>query len=134
MPFRRATWDHDAARWLYIVINIAAAVAMAILFVMIQNDRSLLNREANIRATQIQQQRYDATFTACTEQNQRHDKSVHRLHTIAKNYIKKYPAQAAQVKASIKQNISLIDALVPDRNCQVVAKKAVHPLVNPNGR
>lgn len=134
MPFRRATWDHDAARWLYIFVVVISAMAMAVLFVMIQNDRSNLNREANIRATQIQQQRYDSIYGTCVDQNHRHDKAVKRLQAIAQTYIKKHPETKLQVKASIKQNKLLISAIVPHQNCKAVAKKAVHPLANPNGR
>lgn len=134
MPFRRASWDHEASRWTYIIIVIASAIAMAVLFVMISNDRGKLNREANIRATQIQQQRYDNIYATCIDQNRRHDKTIQRLHTIAEKYIKAHPGTRAQVTASIKQNEFLLSAIVPHQNCKAVAKKAVHPLVNPNGR
>jgi hypothetical protein len=134
VPFRRASWDHEVARWAYIIIVIASAVAMAVLFVMISNDRSLLNREANIRATQIQQQRYDNIYGTCVDQNHRYNRAIRRLQKIAMKYIKAHPETKVQVKASIKQQKLLISAIVPFQNCRVVAKKAVHPLANPNGR
>lgn len=135
MPFRRESWGHnEIARWAYIAIVTISAIVMAVLFVMIRNDRNSLNREANIRATQIQQQRYDATFEGCTDQNLRHDHTIHRLEVILQRYIKKHPESRAQAAASVKQNEFLIDALVPKRNCKVVAKNAVHPLENPKGR
>lgn len=130
------TWklDSDVSRVLYIGIVVAAALAMAVLFVMIQNDRHDLTREASIRATQIQQQRYDATYRACIDQNQRYDHTIAQLKHILKDYIKAHPEKAAQAKSSISQNELLIGALAPKRNCKTVAQKAVHPLANPNGR
>lgn len=134
MPFRRETWHSDTARWVYILIVIASAVAMAVLFVMIRDDRHTITREASIRATQIQQQRYDASFSACSDQNQRHTRSIQKLHAIANEFLKTHPAMKAEVQASIANNILLIDAIVPKRNCKAVARLAVHPLANPSGR
>lgn len=136
MPFRRETWGDgsELARWAYIAIVIVAAASMAILFVMIQDDRHSLTREASIRATQIQQQRYDTVYATCIDTNQRHDRTIRKLQALSADYIKKHPAQKSQIKANIQGNIALIDALVPKRNCKVVAKEAVHPLANPKGQ
>jgi hypothetical protein len=133
-PFRRTSWDHEISRILYIGIVIASAVAMAILFVLILNDRHSLTREANIRATQIQQQRYDNVFGNCIDQNRRHDKTIKRLQTLAAKYIKSHPGSEAAIRSSYKQEVFLISGIVPRQNCKAVAKKAVHPLANPNGR
>lgn len=132
MPFRRATWDHNnVLRGLYIAIVTISALVMAILFVLIINDKNDIKREATVRANQIQQQRYDTTYGNCIDTNQRNKKTIHQLDVITAAYMKKHPEAKAAVKDSLQQQTLLIDALVPVRNCKVVAAKAVHPLINP---
>ena len=136
MPFRKSTWadwNHgDVARVFYIGIVVISAIVMAILFVLIVNDRNSLRREANIRATQIQQQRYDATFNNCVDQNKRHDKTIRRITKIVDQSIKKGEIPKSSRSEVLKQNEFLIDALAPIRNCKQVASKAVHELPPPN--
>lgn len=134
MPFRKITWEHEWARGLYIAVVIGAAVAMAILFILMNNDRNDIRREANIRATQIQQQRYDTTYASCVDQNRRHAVTIKRLRRLAAKYVKAHPGSKAAIKASFKQEKFLISGIVPHRNCKAVAKKAVHPLVNPEAK
>lgn len=131
MPFRKVTWDSDWARILYIAIVIVAAIAMAVLFIQISNDKKDINREANIRATQIQQQRYDTTYANCVDQNRRNLKTIKTLN----NEINQLPASERLRAAQSKEfTILLVQALVPKRNCMAVARAAVHPLENPKGR
>jgi hypothetical protein len=134
MPFRRETWGGDLARWAYIGIVVAAACAMAVLFSLILTDRNNLRREANIRATQIQQQRYDTTFNNCVDQNDRHTAVLRRLHSILQKSIRAGVIDREQAHAQEESTVFLIDALVPKRNCAVVARRAVHPLENPKGQ
>ena len=134
VPFRREIWNDDILRWLYISIVIVSACVMAVLFVLILNDKHDITREANIRATQIQQQRYDATFQNCLDTNERHDETIRRLNTLLRQAIKDGQTTVTDAQRSAATTTLLIDALVPKRNCIVVAHAAVHPLENPNGR
>lgn len=131
MPFRHETWKHEWARKIYILVVIASALAMAILFLLIVDDRDSIRREANIRANQIQQQRYDTTFSNCVDQNTRNKKTIYHLHQIFTTYAKLHPEARQMVKQAFEQNKLLINSIVPRRNCRAVAKRAVHPLVNP---
>jgi hypothetical protein len=130
---RREDWNaSELARWAYIAIVIVASISMAVLFSLILSDRDNLRKEATIRATQIQQQRYDATFQNCVDQNRRHDNTIKRLKALVKKDNPSFTKQ--QVDAAVNQTEFLIDALVPVRNCKAVAEKSVHPLANPKGR
>lgn len=133
-PFRAETWDHSEwARRLYILVVIISACVMAVLFVLIRDDRRGINHEAAIRSTEIQQQRYDATYQNCLDTNKRHDNTIARLKFILRRDVKKGRITKSQAIRSSVTTALLIDALAPRRDCKAVARKAVHPLTNPKG-
>jgi len=119
----------ETQRRIFLILNFVAAIAMAILFALILSDRNSIKREANVRATQIQQQRYDVAYGNCLDQNGRNRNTIQTLN----NLISKLPpSQLAQAEQSKEFTILLINALVPIRNCQQVAKQSVQPLPAPN--
>lgn len=86
------------------------------------------------RARQIQQERARSIRANCKDSNDRHDNSIAALDTVLHDYLaKKPPAQRPalrkQLEAARQQNILLINALVPKRNCAQVVRGAVG---NPN--
>lgn len=123
-------WDWPAA--LYLAIVAAAAISFAVLFALFLTDRSNIKAEANIRATQIQQQRYSTTYNNCIDVNKRHTAAIRALKKIIDDYVKKHPVAKEQLRQVLHQDEILISALVPFRNCKAVAAKAVHPLPAPN--
>lgn len=74
--------------------------------------------------TRIQDERERSIRTSCQETNRRYDKAIERLDRLI--------AQApADRKARAKQNragtVSLIDALVPKRDCDALVGRSVGP-------
>ena len=131
MPFRKQTWNHDVARWAYIMIVVMSAVAIGILYFQGRNSnhkvRQLalsLSRESKERAGEIQKQRYQFVLEACQDQNARHDLTIHRLHTLVNELT---DGAKTNARASERSTIFLINALVPRKNCKKAAKAAVHP-------
>lgn len=66
--------------------------------------------------SEIQQQRANL----CNDQNERHDNTIKTLNTVLRNYVKKHPDQAQQVKDSAQSNVLLINALAPKRDCSAI--------------
>lgn len=133
MPtFHWGEWQWDLGAAIYISVVVISAAVMAVLFALIIGDRNDLRREANVRATQIQQQRYDATYNTCMDTNRRNRVTIHRLNKLITNDVKKEQLPEAQAKQAEKQNRFLIDGILPVRNCKEVAAKAVHALPPPN--
>jgi hypothetical protein len=118
---------NDLARWAYIAIVVVSAFAMAVLFALFLSDRGSIKREANVRATQIQQQRYDVTFQNCLNQNDRHDETIIRLKTLLHQAVTNGQITEEVARRNVAYTSLLINSLVPKRNCKAVAQRAVQP-------
>ncbi len=129
-PYRKETWDEQqVARYLFMGIVVAAALAMAVLFALLLSDRNNIKREANIRATQIQQQRYDVAYNSCLNQNERNSNTKATLNGLI---AKLPPDQRQQAEQSKYFTLLMVNAIIPTQNCIVVAEQAVQPLPAPN--
>jgi hypothetical protein len=80
MPFTQQTVDHLVSqRRIFMLINIAAAICIGILFWLIVDAQHRLDREDQL----IQDQRYQTQLRDCRDLNRRHDHTVvmlRRLH------------------------------------------------------
>ena len=65
----------------------------------------------------IQGQRH----AACDDQNRRHDQTLALFNQAAKNLIKLHPEQAADIRANVRTNVQIINALAPKRDCDEFA-------------
>lgn len=127
---RQRLWEHERPLdYVYLGICIAAAISVAILFALILSDRNEIRREANVRATQIQQQRYGVTYKNCLDQNARNRGTKRTLNDLISKLPPEDQVQAQQTKFF---TIVLINALVPIHNCKEVAQQSVQPLPTPN--
>lgn len=75
--------------------------------------------------SEIQAQRRDSIFRSCYEQNLRHDNTFKQLRAVAAEAVKKEPKRAAQIKQSTKSSLTIIEALVPKRDCVKLVKQSV---------
>jgi hypothetical protein len=78
-----------------------------------------------IALDEIQTQRKDFTREGCESTNMRHDNTIAKLNQFMAIAIVKTPEQAAQIKASQKFTIALIDALSPKRDCEKAVEMVV---------
>lgn len=74
---------------------------------------------------EIKKTRRDFVEATCKEQNQRHDKTIAKFKSAAAESIKRFPKFAEQIEASVKDNLEIIDALAPKRDCKKLADVAV---------
>lgn len=78
----------------------------------------------------VQQQRIDSVWGGCDTQNKKHDNTIGKLNAEIK-YFQKHPlpGQAHLTKAALKQeiraNINIINAILPDRDCDKAVEIAV---------
>lgn len=97
-------------RRIFLLINIIAAFAFALLYHKVTN-----------QGHEIQQQRRDAIVRQCTDQNARHDGTIHTLDDL----LKKSGVSEARRKASRATTVLLINAIAPKvKDCQALADKA----------
>jgi hypothetical protein len=121
MPWRKETWgNHEFQRWLFLSVVISCALGVAVLFVLILKDRNHISAQNR----EIQQQRYDAAFHNCLDQNKRHDDT---LRTLRQEIAALTDGQKIRAERSEKFTEILIDSLVPHRNCIKVANTVLHP-------
>jgi len=110
-------------RWLK-RIAIAWMVAVTIVVIWTAGENRKRTQEAHDLAIQIQTQRADAIRSNCRDQNARHDDTIHALDTVLAKYLKTAtPQQAAQLRGVRSQNVLLINALAPKRNCETLVKQ-----------
>jgi hypothetical protein len=100
----------------YAIIALSSAVALA--------GFGIVLTDQNNTTTQIQQQRHDFTRSTCVDQNQRHDLTGKKLIAATRQAIHRTPGRKAEIQRSSQTSLTLIDALVPKRNCEEVARKA----------
>jgi hypothetical protein len=113
-------------RRLFMLINLIAAGALVVLFYLITHQQHEIAKQTSV----IQQQRYATVFASCEDQNGRHDHTIKVLNAIitkleTANLTKK---QKRQLRVSARDNILLINALAPKRDCIEAAQKAVRPI------
>jgi hypothetical protein len=68
---------------------------------------------------EIQQQRREV----CQSQNRRHDAAVRQFRRLARDSIKQQPENAARIRAAVRGNLAIIDALVPVQNCDKTVRE-----------
>lgn len=66
----------------------------------------------------IQQQRKDV----CIDQNRRHDATIRQFYKEVALYLKQNPKDTVQVRASLKANLRIVNALVPTRDCDNITQ------------
>ena len=81
-------------------------------------------QEANTAA--IQAQRVDAIRSNCVDTNARHDQTINTLKGLVARLPD--PADRARAQRNIAGTIALIDALVPKRDCEQLARKLAGPV------
>lgn len=74
---------------------------------------------------EVKKTRREFVLDTCHEQNRRHDKTIARLKAAAAASIKRSPEFKDEIEAGIKDNLAIIDALAPKRNCKKLADVAV---------
>lgn len=85
----------------------------------------LLSRQGQT-ATEIQAQRRESIFRSCYEQNVRHDNTVLQFRRVADEAAKKQPEEASRIKAAVKANLTIIEALVPKQDCVKLVERSVN--------
>lgn len=117
----------------YIVLNTLAAISFAVLFswLYVQNsqlhhqakDAKILAAKNSQLVNKIQNNRRDLIYKSCRDQNKRHGDSLKALRKLlAKSGVSK-----ARQNQSFRETKTLIDALVPKRNCVALASNTVKP-------
>lgn len=105
----------------FMAICTIAAIAIGVGVYVGYNQHQQIKREARL----IQEQRYEAVYRSCLEQNKRNDNTIGALKSIIATIVKAHPDQKAQLETALKQNELLINALAPKQACREVALKAV---------
>jgi hypothetical protein len=104
-------------RRIFLAINIAAAVAMAVLFYFIVHQQHEISKQTDV----IQAQRIEAIVRECQSSNDRHDKAVHIL-----NELLSVPGVSAARRHDTKRfTVPLISAITPKQNCNKLAEQVV---------
>lgn len=105
-------------------IVVLLLTAAAITYLVNQN-RERIDSQEQVTA-RIQQERRHAIRDNCEDINARHERTVERLRVLAA----KAPHQPGQPprREALRNTITLIDALVPKRDCAVLVEQAVGPI------
>lgn len=117
-----------ALRIAFTVICVVAAAAVGIgAWVMVHQNREIKADQRKIQRAQelIQEQRYESVYRACVDQNHRNTRTIAALQSIIDTIIKKHPSRATSLRQAAKENILLINALVPVQSCRSIALQAV---------
>lgn len=83
-----------------------------------QNSSLILQVRAQAKA--IQQSR----FNSCEDQNARHDHTIQVLDRVLKDFVRNHPNEAKQAIESRADNVFLINALLPKRDCSKLNQPA----------
>lgn len=112
-PYSERAFDRlKTERRLFQAINIAAAIALAVMFYFISNQNQT-----------IQDQRRESILRACRDQNARHFNTIKTLDKL----IAQLPeSQRKQAEGSRNFTVLLIDALAPVQNCKKLVNESVH--------
>lgn len=78
-----------------------------------------------VALNRIQDARYEFVFNACEAQNERHDNTRVALKNVAEEAIRKRPDLEDRIRAGIKSNQQLINALAPKQDCDKLGKVAI---------
>lgn len=114
-------YDVTVQRDVFLALNIAAAISMAVLVILFLH----LTHKVSNQSTEIQHQRIESITRSCRDQNARHDRTILALRVIVHRLEIQQPAKKAQLENALKQNELLINALAPRQNCLVVVARAV---------
>jgi hypothetical protein len=117
-----------ALRIAFTVICVVAAAAVGIgAWVVVHQSREIKADQRQIQRAQelIQEQRYEATYRICVNQNHRNTRTVAALQSIVDAIVKKHPKRAASLRQAVKENVLLINALMPVQSCRSIALKSV---------
>lgn len=114
-------------RIIFLIINVVAALSIAILFWAIVHQQGQIRKAA----ADIQQERYSSILRSCLDQNERHDDAIKTLNKL----LTKSGVSKARRKASRRTTIQFINALAPKRDCikvvaDTVGKELPPPSVN----
>lgn len=101
----------------FVIIGITSTIAL-IGFALV------LDHEGN-NTDAIQQQRKDSIERSCNDQNKRHDDTINAFDTVADAAVKTNPSRAKEIRASVKANLLIINAVVPKQNCDLLVTSSV---------
>jgi hypothetical protein len=79
----------------------------------------------SVTLTRIKDTRRSFVESSCVAQNKRHDTTIAKFREAAERSIKRTPEFADEIRASIKDNLEIIDALAPKQDCVRLGKVAV---------
>ena len=69
--------------------------------------------------------RRDFILDSCKAQNARHDATLKKLRLAAEASAKRNPKFAKEIRASVEDNIAIIDALAPKQDCEKLSRVAI---------
>lgn len=69
--------------------------------------------------------RRDFILDSCKAQNGRHDATIKKLRLAAEASAKRNPKFAKEIRASVEDNVQIIDALAPKQDCVKLSRVAV---------
>lgn len=103
-------------RRIFVIINVIAAISMAILFYFIVHQQYQIGHQTQI----IQHERVEAIFRQCRDQNERHSNATATLNKLL-------PARLAtpRILRSRRFTTLMINALAPYQDCNKVTQQAV---------
>lgn len=78
-----------------------------------------------IALNKIKETRRDFVESSCIAQNKRHDITISKFKAASKRAIKRTPEFAEAIRAGVKDNLAIIDAIAPKQNCQKLGEVAV---------
>lgn len=104
-------------RTIFMWINIVAGLSMFILFYFSVHQQHQITHQTAV----IQQERYNAVFRSCSEQNERHQSAVEALDLLLKNT----GVNVKRREQSRSNTLLLINALAPVRDCKRLAERTV---------
>jgi hypothetical protein len=117
-----------AMRIAFSIICVIAAISVGIgAYVVVHQHDQIRQDQIEIQKSQllIQEQRYETVYRSCADQNRRNTRTIAALQSIVDGIIKKHPEQKQSLKQAVKENVLLINALVPVRTCRALALAAV---------
>lgn len=78
-----------------------------------------------VTLSQLKDTRKAFVRDSCRAQNKRHDLAIHKFERASERAIERSPRFAKQIRAGIKDNIDIIDAIAPKQDCIRLSKVAV---------
>lgn len=105
----------EAERRLYLLLVIAAAIAIGVLFGLIVHEQKQITHQTQV----IQEQRYDSAIRRCEDVNDRHARTLDALTALLANGHSSNPQHTQSII------VPLVNAILPYRDCKKFAEAQV---------